>query len=89
MYKLPGQEELRENKELGEAMTGEAERVRMGLVGDEARNAWEKTEHADFYKTYQEVIPIRWKQRKGLKICKQNNGIIKFRLCKNHPDSLL
>lgn len=40
MWKCPGGEELSEKKgPRGEAMTAETERVRVDMVGDEARNA--------------------------------------------------
>lgn len=46
-------------------------------------------EHAEFYKTYLEATHLLWKQRKVLKIFKQNSGITQFRFCENHSGSIL
>lgn len=43
MSKHPGREELGENKGLGEARMAEAERVRVGVAGDEGRKARART----------------------------------------------
>lgn len=74
MSKHPDREERGENQRPAESAHG----------GRWSQKCQMEPEHAELHETYSEVLLLLWEQGKGLKIFKQNSGIIKFRFYKNH-----